>query len=231
MDRRDRPLVLGGLGDTARRAGKKRAAPRAERAARRAEEAARRAEEAAWRKIREEKAKRLGDLFAAVKRGDLEAIREMELNENDFGGRDEKDLTVLMHAVQTRNPAVVKYLLDNGAKKEVHLDDDPDDVKGYTVLMMAAFGGNLDIVEALVEAGADVFEKDHDNMTARDYAIQQDKPAVVSYLGGIERDLKEQERYEIRMDRWRQEDYDGWLKWFRQENERFRRAKEQGAEK
>ena len=105
-------------------------------------------------------------------------------------GRDEKDLTVLMHAVQTRNPAVVKYLLDNGAKKEVHLDDDPDDVKGYTVLMMAAFGGNLDIVEALVEAGADVFEKDHDNMTARDYAIQQDKLVVAAYLGDIERDLK-----------------------------------------
>ena len=92
MDRRGRPLDMQIFAS-----GAERAAPRAERAARRAEEAA-------WRKIREEKAKRLGDLFAAVKRQDLEAIREMELNENDFGGRDEKDLTVLMHAVQTRNP-------------------------------------------------------------------------------------------------------------------------------
>tara|TARA_Y100000592_G_scaffold24329_1_gene37961 strand:+ start:1716 stop:2396 length:681 start_codon:yes stop_codon:yes gene_type:complete len=226
MDRRGRPLGYAGLRNTASGvvAGKKQSTSRAERAARRAEQAA-------LDEIRKEKAKRLGALFAAVKRGDLEAIREMELNENDFGSRDEKELTVLMHAVLKENPAVVKYLLAKGASKEVHLGDVEDDPKSSTALMMAAFGGNLEIVKALVEAGADVSEKDHDNMTARDLAIQKDKPKVAAYLGGIEGDLEEQERYERRMDRWRQEDYDGWLKWFRQENERFRRAKEQGAEK
>lgn len=63
----------------------------------------------------------------------------------------------------------VKVLLENGAKSTVNAQH-PD--TGATALMIAADRGNVNIVEVLLDAGADPSLKDRKGKTALDYAKQ-----------------------------------------------------------
>jgi ankyrin repeat protein len=46
---------------------------------------------------------------------------------------------------------------------------------GQTPLMWAARGGNVSVVEILIESGADIYTPDLDGKTAYDYAVSRDK--------------------------------------------------------
>ena len=76
-------------------------------------------------------------------------------------GRTERCVVALMFA---RSPDVVAALIEGGA--DVNISDE----KGLTSLIRAAHWGKLQIVEALLDAGADATLKTNDGRNARDVA-------------------------------------------------------------
>ena len=69
-----------------------------------------------------------------------------------------------------------QFLLLNGA------DPNTADFGGNTVLMGAAFKGDLEIVNLLVEHNAHIYLKNHSLMTALDYSILFGRKNVELYL-------------------------------------------------
>jgi hypothetical protein len=69
----------------------------------------------------------------------------------------------------------VKYLLDHGANPE-------DSVLGQRAITHAVFLGNLEMVKALVEKGADVNKVDDPHLTPLRAAIQAKKDDIAAYL-------------------------------------------------
>ena len=98
----------------------------------------------------------ISPLISAARSGDVAKIRELAAAGADLnapGGVN--GWTPLMHAVHTNQPGSVRALLDNGAAVNLHAG-------GTTVLIMAAGYGYADIVQTLLQHGADV------RATARD---------------------------------------------------------------
>ena len=99
----------------------------------------------------------------------------------DVQMKNDEGETALMKAVRsfnTDNLSITRYLLDRGAKV------DAVNNKGETALILAAKNFNAEIVRALVEksSAASLSLKDKEGKSAWTYAVQGDKPAMVSIL-------------------------------------------------
>ncbi len=91
--------------------------------------------------------------------------------------RDRFGHTPLNYAIKRRRNDVVRYLVQrHGA------DVDAKSMYSYTPLIIAAWHGNVEAVEILLERGADVFAKDSTNMTCLHWAANQEHPEIVKLL-------------------------------------------------
>ncbi len=144
-------------------------------------------------------------LFQACVTGNLCAVKEWLAAGGDLEFRQGKgDMTPLMAASSYGDLAVVKALVEAGANVsavngsestalgfaswpghleivEYLLQNDADNNRGMP-LQQAASHGNLDVVKALVEAGADLNAIDEDGGTALSWAADPGRFEVIKYL-------------------------------------------------
>ncbi len=98
-----------------------------------------------------------------------------DLDRNDFMGR-----SALLYASTGPFPETVKILLDKGAKPNI-IDSD----EHFSPLMHAAAEGNLEVVNLLLEYGADLSLKDIDGDDAESFARQAGHMEVADYLRSV----------------------------------------------
>jgi ankyrin repeat protein len=90
---------------------------------------------------------------SALRRGDVQAMRQLLDEGADIDARDEHGQTALMCAARDGQTGVVRLLADRGAALN-HAAK-----YNLTALMLAVVRGHPEIVHVLVEAGADVTTK------------------------------------------------------------------------
>jgi ankyrin repeat protein len=132
-------------------------------------------------------------LEQAASSNHIELVRLLLAKGADVNTTDEGGFTTLMAAAGNgdRNAALVKLLLGHGAAVNVKSGDTAEIVKNgpialghLTPLQLAAGQANYEAVEALVNASADVNEKDVRNATPLVFAVATDhaNPNIVKLL-------------------------------------------------
>lgn len=114
------------------------------------------------------------DVFAAVQKGDPQAVIGAVLAGADVNTRSKDGYTPLMYAVTKGNPEVVREILSGGA------DINAQSSTGWTALMFAAKDEPA-LIEVLVSAGADKTLKNNLGQTAYDVAVMF-QPSSASLL-------------------------------------------------
>jgi ankyrin repeat protein len=123
-------------------------------------------------------------LFHAIKVGRVDRVREL-LNEGADPNTDRADVLPLLFATRERQVACVEALLDGGADPSR-----PNDF-GWTPLLEAVRSGRRDLVDPLVQAGANLLTTASTGdtlMHAAARAIDADRPAaaaLVPHLVGL----------------------------------------------
>lgn len=148
-------------------------------------------------------------LVIAATKGDLEAVKLQISQGADINSRHEHGTTPLMAAVQSRNSAVVHYLLEQGAETDVRDDngtpllfhivyyDDPNLMLDFlqhgadpnmvshrlsTPLMQAAAENKLDLVKLLLAYGANCTIRDIYGNIALHYALIKEREQIARLL-------------------------------------------------
>lgn len=85
------------------------------------------------------------------KKATVEKVKAAISDGTDVNGRDKNGMTPLMNAVQNKNPAVAKLLIDAGA--DVNACDNDN---GTSLMYVTAFNANLKTADFLIKAGAKV---------------------------------------------------------------------------
>lgn len=93
-------------------------------------------------------------LSNAASRGDVEVVRLLLQKGADLNTPDADGSTVLGRALAKNNLDVVRLLIAKGAK--VNVPPQGGTLQGVPPLLLAAMGGNVQIVEVLLRAGADI---------------------------------------------------------------------------
>lgn len=93
----------------------------------------------------------------------------------------------MLAAAKERDFGSVKELIGMGAD----IEGDIEDEVGTTILMDAAYKGDLDAVNAYIEMGADVNAQDYSGFTVLNYAIGGDHLDVVKALIANGADINE----------------------------------------
>ena len=123
----------------------------------------------------------LGQLHQAAAHGNIDEIKRLLRSDhlkliNVF---DELSLTPLMHAAMNGQVAAVKLLLAAGANVNAH--DNPR--IGNTAINEVAGDGTFEIIEVLLEAGADPTIRGWMNLNALDRARSRSRsPAIYTML-------------------------------------------------
>ena len=107
--------------------------------------------------------------YDAIKRGDIDAVRELLHRDADVDARDQYGQTGLMLAAHAGYRDVVETLIKHGADLNVTAKF------GLSALMLAIVAGHTEIARVLARAGSDLSLKgagapDFANKTARDLA-------------------------------------------------------------
>lgn len=118
------------------------------------------------------------DLFDFARQGDLRGLANLlaEQPEPDFNAKNNRGYSALMLAVYNSKKDFCEALLRCGA------DVNSTDSVGNTLLMGAAFKGDLNIIRLLLGFGAEVKLKNKTNMTVRDWALMFKRNEVINYL-------------------------------------------------
>ena len=123
-------------------------------------------------------------LIHAVRNRDIPMIEWLlSIPEVDINRVDEKKYKFppISHAIQINNPRIVKLLIQHGA----NVNEPSLNGRNYynTPLMIASWGGNLELVRILVENGACINQVDKGNgFTALIKAVFKNNPEIVDYL-------------------------------------------------
>lgn len=99
------------------------------------------------------------------------------------------DLTTLFLAVNTNTPEAVRAITETG----VDINAVGSKETGFTALMQASGGGELKVVEILIDADADVNIQNDEGLTALMVAAACNKPDVVKFLlnHGADRNIRD----------------------------------------
>jgi len=129
----------------------------------------------------EPKKKRTPLMLATAKKN-LEVVEYLTKKGADVNARDSDGQTALMYACRQHLKAepensIAIFLLNHGA--EVNLQSTK---KGFTALMLAAGAGNVELVQKLLEKGADPAIRDNFGVTAAAAAQKTGHSAVVDLL-------------------------------------------------
>ncbi|MFC1701689.1 ankyrin repeat domain-containing protein [Pseudomonadota bacterium] len=121
-------------------------------------------------------------LMLAATKGQFDIVKFLYGKGADINARDKDGQTALMYASRHRFNAtpdntIAIFLLSNGAEVNVRSKK-----KGFTALMLASSAGNVELVQQLLEKGADPAIKDNFGISAMAMAKKRGKTAVVSIL-------------------------------------------------
>ena len=110
------------------------------------------------------------DIFTYIKNNDIQSIKNYINSGHDLNIQDNFGHTALIWAARNSdNKEIVKLLLNAGA------DIDKQDKCDYTALIWAAFCNNREIVEILLDYGADEFILNDNNKSFYDYLNYENK--------------------------------------------------------
>ncbi len=118
------------------------------------------------------------DVFALARSGDVQNLTEF-LNadlEHDINQKNHKGYSSLMISVYNGNYEASQLLLERGA------DPNSTDLSGNTILMGAAFKGDVELIKLLLNRGARKDLKNHDGLTAEQWASAFGRHNVLSIL-------------------------------------------------
>ena len=143
-------------------------------------------------------------LLRASYYGQTEAFKFLlgDMKYFDIEIRNEEGQTALMHAAYNGDDEIAKIIRhdclvkrispDNGENEEVQSAQENServygyinskDIYGYTALMYASANGHAEIVDLLLESGADVEVRDYGNQTALMYASVHGHDSIVKSL-------------------------------------------------
>lgn len=116
-------------------------------------------------------------LAAAAYNGHTDVVKLLLENGAEVDARDVQGNTPLIHASGGEYPETVQALLEAGAAV-----DAIDSGEGFSALMMAASFGNIEVVNVLLEAGADAKKTDVDGDTALTFARKSGHAKIVELL-------------------------------------------------
>ncbi|MGN6618825.1 MAG: ankyrin repeat domain-containing protein [Ilyomonas sp.] len=106
------------------------------------------------------------DFFEACRRGDKETVERLyEANPEIIHIKDTRGFTPLIIAVYNNEVEVADFLLNKGARAETR-----DENAGNTALMGVCFKGYKELAEKLIEAGADINQRNNQGATALTFA-------------------------------------------------------------
>ncbi|XP_064348477.1 diacylglycerol kinase zeta isoform X17 [Camelus dromedarius] len=118
------------------------------------------------------------ELIEAARRNDFCKLQELHRAGGDLMHRDERDRTLLHHAVSTGSKEVVRYLLDHAPTEIL----DAVEENGETCLHQAAALGQRTICHYIVEAGASLMKTDQQGNTPRQRAEKAQDTELAAYL-------------------------------------------------
>ncbi|HEV2674471.1 MAG TPA: ankyrin repeat domain-containing protein [Aliidongia sp.] len=145
----------------------------------------------------------------AVQAGDLESLRQQVVRGDELNHQDDMDRTALTWAAIAENEAMVKLLVQGGARTTIRDRDnrvplhwavqkdapevvkalldggaaiDVTDQRGTTPLMMAAANGNVSVVRLLISRHAKIDLRDYTGRSALDFATDRRQAQVVQAL-------------------------------------------------
>ncbi len=115
-------------------------------------------------------------LIKAIIAQDLNAIKQLLVQERDLKQHDNLGYTPLLRAVQTGNSDVVNFLLESGAPV-----NDPD-FAFQTPLILAIKISEIEIVKLLLTHGADVYATDSWGQNSLSLARESDNSDLKNFL-------------------------------------------------
>ncbi|MBI2274150.1 MAG: ankyrin repeat domain-containing protein [Bacteroidetes bacterium] len=122
----------------------------------------------------------LSTLLTSAENGDLNKLIELDVLGYDLLEKNDKGWNVLIVACYFEQKHIIEYLLEKNA------DVNTSNFKGTTILMYAmtaaSSSGRLDILELLINKGANVYAKDESNYTVFDYAIKRDAQKMIDFF-------------------------------------------------
>jgi len=120
----------------------------------------------------------LGDLFFAVRDGDMETVRQYIASGSPIDPKNENGVTPLIMAAYYGKMDIADLLLASGAAYDAAYRTS----SGITYLMVFSRIGDLRRVKALLDMGADIHGKDVNGDSALHWAIRAGQKATASFL-------------------------------------------------
>ncbi|MDY6980727.1 MAG: ankyrin repeat domain-containing protein [Pseudomonadota bacterium] len=116
-------------------------------------------------------------MMRAAQNGHLPVVRELLAAGAELNAQDKEGYNALILSVITGQQLVVEYLLEQGIKRDVQ-----DDKLGWTALMWAAKEGRVELVDLLLDNGADKTIRTVSGKTAYDLAIENKRTELAERL-------------------------------------------------
>ena len=105
-------------------------------------------------------------IIKAAGSGDISTIKRLQAEGQNINEKDSRGATALMSAIWSKKPAVAKYLIESGADVKAKYNDG----SGSDALIYAVSYGQLELINILLDKGADIESRDYQGDTPLVYA-------------------------------------------------------------